>query len=197
MNINAISAKLSAGQPLTAEEGTFLQAHLAKQGTAAAAPAAAAATPAPTAAAGQTDTSTWPPEARAAFDGLNARLTVAEQTASTERNIRLQGHFESRARALGQPNDFAATLRSAHDKLSKDEYEAFEAGLARGAAARGGLLDERGNGASASSADVTAELNTRTQALMAADTRLTLVAAQKQVFAADPGFAQRYNDALR
>lgn len=197
MNIAAISAKLSAGQPLTAEENTFLQAHLAKQGAASAAPAAAAATPTPTAAAGQPDTSTWPPEARAAFEGLNARLTVAEQTASTERNIRLQGHFEGRARALGQPNDFAATLRSAHDKLSKDEYEAFEAGLARGAAARGGLLDERGNGASASSADVTAELNTRAQALMAADTRLTLVAAQKQVFAADPAFAQRYNEALR
>lgn len=148
MNIAAISAKLAANQALTAEESAFLQARLNQTPVAAATP-----DPAATSTAAQPDTSAWPAEARAAFEGLSARLSAtdaravaAEQSATAERNIRLTGHFEQRAQALGQPTEFAATLRAAHDKLSKEEYEAYESALNRGAAAASGLLDGRGSG---------------------------------------------------
>jgi len=201
MNIAAMTAKLAANQPLTAEESAFLASHLGAATTPTPAPAATPAAAAQPAAV-QPDTSAWPAEARAAFEGLSARLSAtdaravaAEQSATAERNIRLTGHFEQRAHALGQPTEFAATLRAAHDKLSKEEYEAYEAALNRGAAAASNLLDARGS-SQAQSGDATSELNTRAQALMAADTRLTLAAAQQQVFAADPAFARRYNAAF-
>jgi len=189
MNMKAISAKLAKGEALTAEESTALAAHLDKDEQ----PAAAA-----------PDTSAWPPEARAAFEGLSGRVTAAEgraqnaeQAAAAERDIRLTGHFEARARDLGQPVAFAATLRAAHDKLTKDEYEAYENALKVGAQAASGLMNERGSATAQASGDVYAELTTRAKALMAADTRLTLADAQKQVMAADPTFAHRYHASLR
>ncbi|WP_293913727.1 S49 family peptidase [Deinococcus sp.] len=192
MNMKDISAKLAAGTALSAEESTALQAHL--NAPAATAQPAAAAPP---------DTSAWPPEARSAIEGMNARLTAtetraqtAEQSAAAERDIRLSSHFTARAQALGQPTEFAATLRVAHDKLSEEEYSAYEGALERGAQAASGLLEERGSN-QASSGDVVSELGVRARTLMAADTRLTLVAAQQQVMASDPAFAQRYQTALR
>ncbi|GGJ65297.1 S49 family peptidase [Deinococcus aquiradiocola] len=195
MNIHAITVKLQQGEPLTAEEGTFLAAHLGQ-----AEPQATDTTPAPAA----QDTSAWPAEARAAFESMNARLnatenraTAAEQAAAAERDIRLKGHFEARAVTLGQPVAFAATLRAAHDKLSPDEYDAYENALKVGAQAVSGLLQERGTATAQASGDVYAELGTRAKTLMAADARLTLADAQKQVMATDPAFAHRYHAALR
>ena len=203
MNINAITAKLQKGEALTAEENTFLAAHLSASGQEGSPPPAArpAATE-PTAAA--PDTTAWPADARAAFDSMNARLTAtegrataAEQSAAAERDIRLTGHFEGRAMALGQPTEFAATLRSASEKLSKDEYAAYEQALERGAAATAGLMDERGSSTAQASGDVFAELTSRAKTLMAADTRLTLADAQKQAMASDSAFAHRYHASLR
>ena len=135
---------------------------------------------------------------------MNARLTAtegraqsAEQSAAAERDIRLKSHFEARAVALGQPVAFAATMRSAHDKLTKEEYEAYENALAVGASAVSGLLDERGSSTAQASGDVYAELTARSKTLMTADPRLTLADAQKQVMASDSQFATRYHTALR
>jgi len=208
MNIQTITAKLQKGETLTAEESTFLATHLSGLEQPGAAAAATQATPVPAAqaqpAAAAPDTSAWPPEARAAFEGLSGRVTAAEgraqsaeQAAAAERDIRLTGHFEAKARDLGQPVAFAATLRAAHDKLTKDEYEAYENALKVGAQAASGLMHERGSATAQASGDVSGELTTRAKALMAADTRLTLVDAQKQVMAADSAFAHRYHAALR
>jgi len=208
MNIQTITAKLQKGEALTAEESTFLATHLSggEQPAAAATPVTPAASTQAAAqpAAAAPNTNGWPPEAIAAFEGLNSRLTATEQratnaeaSASAERDIRLTGHFEARAVALGQPVAFAATLRAAHDKLTKDEYEAYEQALNVGAQAREGFMQERGSATAQASGDTYAELNTRARALMAADTRLTLTDAQKQVMAADPAFARRYHAAMR
>jgi len=208
MNIQTITAKLQKGEALTAEENTFLATHLSGLEQPGVAAAATPATPAPAAqaqpAAAAPDTSAWPPEARAAFEGLSGRVTAAEgraqsaeSAAAAERDIRLTGHFEAKARDLGQPVAFAATLRAAHDKLTKDEYEAYENALKVGAQAASGLMNERGSATAQASGDVYAELTTRAKALMAADTRLTLADAQKQVMATDPTFAHKYHAALR
>jgi len=133
----------------------------------------------------------------ARLTATEGRATAAEQAAAAERDIRLKGHFEATAVALGQPVAFATTLRAAHDKLSKEEYEAYEAALRVGATATSGLMQERGTATAQASGDVYAELTTRAKALMATDTRLTLADAQKQVMAADPAFAHKYHAALR
>ncbi|MGY2892760.1 S49 family peptidase [Deinococcus sp. UYEF24] len=106
MNIAAITAKLNAGQTLTPEERAFLNTHLDGQASVPSAP----------------DMSSWPPEARTAFEQSQATArsaqeaaSAAQATASTERNIRLEREFRERALAVGQPAEFGATLRVLHE----------------------------------------------------------------------------------
>jgi len=107
MNLQAITAKLTAGQSLTAEERAFLNTHLDGQATA---------TPA------APDMSAWPAEARAMFEQATAAAArandaaaTAQATATAERDIRLTAEFEKRALAIGQPKEYGATLRKLHD----------------------------------------------------------------------------------
>lgn len=192
MNLATISAKLSAGTPLTAEERAFLNQQLDAQ-----AGQPAAVTP-PAA-----DTTSWPAEARAAFEAMSARLDAterraetAERSASAERDIRLDAHFRGRALALGQPESFASVLRAASERLSAEDYAAYEAALERGAQASASLLQEQGSATAGPGGDVMAELDSRARALMAKDTALTYEGAQRQVMA-DTDFARRYHGALR
>lgn len=117
MNIAAITAKLNAGQTLTPEERAFLNTHLDGQ-------ASVPATP---------DMSSWPPEARAAFEQSQATAraaqeaaTAAQATASNERGIRLNREFSEKALALGQTAEFGATLRAASESMSAEHYAALE-----------------------------------------------------------------------
>ena len=105
--LEAITAKLAANQPLTADERATLNTHLDAQ------IATATATP---------DMSGWPAEARAMFEQANANAARAQTeaadakaTATAERDIRLNAEFEKRALAVGQPRAYGATLRKLHD----------------------------------------------------------------------------------
>ncbi|MCD0156305.1 S49 family peptidase [Deinococcus sp. 6GRE01] len=200
MNIATISAKLAAGETLTAEERTFLDDHLAAQSTAAAAPATPGAgqTPQPTA---KVDLSALTPEAREAVEkaqadaaAANARAERAENTANTERDQRLDREFRERAVQLGQPATFGATLRAASEKMTKDEYASLEQSLnATGAQLE--LIGERGSHQDRKvSSDAKAEYRTRVDTAMTADPKLTRAQAGQKVMRDDPAFAARYRN---
>lgn len=202
MNIAAISAKLAAGEKLTAEERHFLDEHLkAQEGGSAAAgttttPPAGGNAPATGTPSAGVDLSSLSPEVRTMIEQANARAEAAERTANTERDTRLNREFRERALALGQPAAFGATLRSAHEKLSADEYKALEQSLnATGAQLQ--LLGETGSSqddrsAGGSTGSVQAEYENRVTAAMKADTKLTRAAAGQKVMRDDPAFAARY-----
>ncbi|WP_019585229.1 S49 family peptidase [Deinococcus apachensis] len=191
MNIAAISAKLAAGEKLTAEERRFLNDHLGtEEGAAAVAPSGST-----TPSAG-VDPSSLSPEVRALLDQATARAESAERTANTERDTRLNREFRERALALGQPAAFGATLRAAHEKLSAEEYQALEQSLnATGAQMQ--LLGESGSSqddrsAGGSTGSVQAEYASRVEAAMKADPKLSRAAAGQKVMRDDPAFAARY-----
>lgn len=200
MTIAAISAKLAAGETLSAEERTFLDDHLAAQSTAAAAPATPGAgqAPQPTA---KVDLSALTPEAREAVEkaqadaaAANARAERAENTANTERDQRLDREFRERAVQLGQPATFGATLRAASEKMTKEEYASLEQSLnATGAQLE--LIGERGSHQDRKvSSDAKAEYRNRVDTAMAADPKLTRAQAGQKVMRDDPAFAARYRN---
>lgn len=185
MNIKDILAKVQAGQALTAEERTALNKHLDGQGSSA--PAA------------NVDLSQLSPEARAAVEKAQADATAAqaraeraEATANTERDSRLNREFSERAVALGQPAAFGATLRSASEKLTAEEYTALEQSLnATGAQQK--LLSESGSSKdNRDSGNVQADYRTRVAAHIKANPGTSRADAGRAVLAADPAFAQRY-----
>ncbi|MFC6667285.1 S49 family peptidase, partial [Deinococcus radiopugnans] len=185
MNIKDILAKVQAGQALTAEERNALNAHLDSQGSG---------TPA-----ANVDLSQLSPEARAIVESAQAEAAAARQeaqtaqtTANTERDNRLNREFSERAVALGQPAAFGATLRSASEKLSAEEYTALEQSLnATGAQQK--LLSESGSSKdNRDSGNVQADYRTRVAAHIKANPGTSRADAGRAVLAADPAFAQRY-----
>jgi signal peptide peptidase SppA len=124
MNIKDITAKLAAGQALTTEERSFLTTHLDAQQPAAAAPVDLSGLSPEVRALIETSQQTAS-AAQAQAERASADAAKAQQEAATERDIRLKREFEDKALALGQPADFGATLRSASEKLSAEEYGAF------------------------------------------------------------------------
>ncbi|GGR68160.1 hypothetical protein GCM10008959_32810 [Deinococcus seoulensis] len=200
MTIAAISAKLAAGETLSAEERTFLDDHLAAQSAAAAAPATPGAGQAPQPNA-KVDLSALTPEAREAVEkaqadaaAANARAERAENTANTERDQRLDREFRERAVQLGQPATFGATLRAASEKMTKEEYASLEQSLnATGAQLE--LIGERGSHQDRKvSSDAKAEYRTRVDTAMNADPNLTRAQAGQKVMRDDPAFAARYRN---
>lgn len=180
-----ILAKVQSGQALTAEERAHLNKHLDAQ--AGSGPAA------------NVDLSQLSPEARAAVEKAQADATAAqaraeraESTANTERDNRLNREFSERAVALGQPAAFGATLRSASEKLSAEEYAALEQSLnATGAQQK--LLSESGSSKdNRDSGNVQADYRTRVAAHIKANPGTSRADAGRAVLAADPAFAQRY-----
>lgn len=180
-----ILAKVQSGQALTAEERAHLNKHLDSQGSG---------TPA-----ANVDLSQLSPEARAAVEKAQADATAAqaraeraESTANTERDNRLNREFSERAVALGQPAAFGATLRSASEKLSAEEYAALEQSLnATGAQQK--LLSESGSSKdNRDSGNVQADYRTRVAAHIKANPGTSRADAGRAVLAADPAFAQRY-----
>ncbi|MDV6376238.1 S49 family peptidase [Deinococcus arenicola] len=183
VNIKDILAKVQNGQALSAEERTHLNAHLDGQ-------------PAPAA---NVDLSQLSPEARAAVEkaqadatAAHARAERAETTANTERDTRLNREFSERAVALGQPAAFGATLRSASEKMTAEEYTALEQSLnATGAQQR--LLGESGSSKdNRDSGNAQGDYNTRVAAHIKANPGTSRANAGRAVLAADPAFAQRY-----
>lgn len=194
MNIATISAKLAAGETLSAEERKFLDDHLAAQSAA----AAGAGQPTPQGAA-KIDLSALTPEAREAVEkaqadaaAANARAERAENTANAERDQRLDREFRERALQLGQPAAFGATLRAASEKMTKEEYASLEQSLnATGAqleltGERGSTQDRRASG------NVQADYKARVDAAMKEDLSLTRAQAGQKVMRDDPAFAARY-----
>ena len=113
MNMSTITAKLTAGTLLSAEERTFLNAQLDAQ-----APQASAA-----------DLSALSPEVRlivesaqAAAQAATAQAQQAQAAADHERGIRLDREFAQAATALGQPAAFGATLRAASESMTPEAY---------------------------------------------------------------------------
>lgn len=198
MTIAAISAKLAAGETLSAEERTFLDDHLAAQSTTAAAPATPGAgqAPQPTA---KVDLSALTPEAREAVEkaqadaaAANARAERAENTANTERDKRLNREFTERALQLGQPAAFGATLRAASEKMTKEEYASLEQSL-NASGAQLELISERGSSQDRKTgANVQAEYKARVDTAMREDPKLTRAQAGQKVMRDDPAFAARY-----
>lgn len=194
MTIAAISAKLAAGETLSAEERKFLDDHLAAQSAA----AAGAGQPTPQGAA-KIDLSALTPEAREAVEkaqadaaAANARAERAENTANAERDQRLDREFRERALQLGQPAAFGATLRAASEKMTKEEYASLEQSLnATGAqleltGERGSTQDRKASG------NVQADYKARVDAAMKEDPSLTRAQAGQKVMRDDPAFAARY-----
>ncbi|MDR6753432.1 S49 family peptidase [Deinococcus soli (ex Cha et al. 2016)] len=194
MTIAAISAKLAAGETLSAEERTFLDDHLAAQSAA----AAGTGQPTPQGAA-KIDLSALTPEAREAVEkaqadaaAANARAERAENTANAERDQRLDREFRERALQLGQPAAFGATLRAASEKMTKEEYASLEQSLnATGAqleltGERGSTQDRKASG------NVQADYKARVDAAMKEDPSLTRAQAGQKVMRDDPAFAARY-----
>lgn len=197
MTIAAISAKLAAGETLSAEERTFLDQHLAAQSTAAApATPGAGQAPQPTA---KVDLSALTPEAREAVEkaqadaaAANARAERAENTANTERDKRLNREFTERALQLGQPAAFGATLRAASEKMTKEEYASLEQSL-NASGAQLELISERGSSQDRKTgANVQAEYKARVDTAMREDPKLTRAQAGQKVMRDDPAFAARY-----
>jgi signal peptide peptidase SppA len=190
MTIAAISAKLAAGQPLSAEERQQLDTHLNAQ-SGSTPPAASGAAP--------VDLGSLSPEARALVEQAQAEAVSARQeaasataTANGERDRRLDREFTEQARALGLPDAMGATLRSASEKLSAEEYSALE-GQLRATGAQNGLLSERGSSTDhRSSGNVQSEYESRVTAAMKADGSLSRAAAGQKVMQGDPQFAARY-----
>ncbi|MFD2609551.1 S49 family peptidase [Deinococcus taklimakanensis] len=186
MNIAAISAKLAAGETLTAEERRFLDTHLDTQGSAAA----------PTA---NVDLSQLSPEARAVVEKAQADAAAAradaeraQATANAERDARLNREFSEKALALGQPAAFGATLRAASEKLSAEEYSALEQSL-NATKAQDALLAESGSSKdNRDTGNVQADYRARVDAHMKANPGVNRAEAGRAVLAADPAFAQRY-----
>lgn len=195
MNIATISAKLAAGETLSAEERTFLDDHLAAQSA-----ATSPATPGAGQPTAKVDLSALTPEARAAVeeaqrsaDAANARAERAENTANAERDQRLNREFRERALQLGQPAAFGATLRAASEKMTKEEYASLEQSLnATGAQLE--LIGERGSSKdNKASGNVQADYESRVQAVMKEDPKLTRAQAGQKVMRDDPTFAARYH----
>lgn len=157
MNMSAITAKLAAGQPLSAEERAFLDKHL--DGQAVTPPAA--------------DMSSWPAEARAAVEAAtaqatqaNARAEEAAKIAATERDTRLDREYREKALALGQPAEFGATLRTLHES-NPDAATAVEDRL-KAAHAQTRLMGEIGGvGSRPGAADPQARIEARAKELQA------------------------------
>lgn len=202
MNIAAISAKLAAGGPLTAEERRFLDQHLTAQSGPPAPDADVLATPAAGVTAPpapQIDLSALSPEARAAVeqaqrdaDAANKRAERAEQTANTERDQRLNREFAARAVTLGQPAAFGATLRAASEKLSGDEYQAVEQAV-NASGAQATLLGETGSQQDRrDSGHRHADYQARVAQVMKDHPGLSRAQAADKVMADDPEFARRY-----
>lgn len=200
MNIATISAKLAAGETLSAEERKFLDDHLAAQ-SAAAAPATPGAGQAAGQPAAKIDLSALTPEAREAVEkaqadatAANARAERAENTANTERDKRLNREFAERAVQLGQPAAFGATLRAASEKMTAEEYASLEQSL-NATVAQQDLTSERGSHQDRKvSSDPKAEYRSRLDAAMAADPKLTRAQAGQKVMREDPAFAARYRN---
>ncbi|MVN86899.1 hypothetical protein GO986_08990 [Deinococcus sp. HMF7620] len=198
MDLKAILAKVQAGEPLSAEERAFLNKQLDGGGSAAAGPATPAAGQAPQGAA-KIDLSALTPEAREAVEkaqsdaaAANARAERAENTANTERDNRLNREFAERAVSLGQPHSFGATLRSAHEKLSKEEYAALEQSL-NATGAQLALVGEAGSSQDRkSTGNPKSDYNARVQAAMKEDPKLTRAQAGQKVMRDDPQFAAQY-----
>ncbi|MFC4636984.1 S49 family peptidase [Deinococcus hohokamensis] len=195
MNIATISAKLAAGEALTAEERAFLNKHLDGDSGAGAsgAPAGQPAATATTTAAANVDTSTLSPEVKALLDQANARAEQAERTANTERDNRLNREFRERAIALGQPASFGSTLRAAHEKMSAEDYKVLEQSL-NATGAQLALVGEAGSSQDrrGSTGNVQTEYDSRVQAAMKEDPKLSRAAAGQKVMRDDPQFAARY-----
>lgn len=178
MTIAAISAKLAAGDALTAEERRFLDDHLNAQTTGQ--PAA------------QVDPSALSPEVKALLDQANARAEQAERTANIERDTRLNREFSEKAVALGQPAAFGATLREASEKLSPEAYQALEQSL-NATRAQQQLVTETGSSKDARQAgSPQAEYERRVAAHLKEHPAAHRADAGRAVLAADPEFARRY-----
>ncbi len=182
MNIAAISAKLAAGDALTAEERRFLDDHLQAQDKGA-----------------QVDLSQLSPEARAAVEKAQQDADTARQeaadakaTANTEREARLTREFEEQALALGQPKAFGATLREASEKLTPEAYDALKQSL-NATNAQEKLVTEAGSGKdNRQAASPQAEYERRVTAHMKENPKANRAEAGRAVLAADPEFARRY-----
>lgn len=182
MNIAAISAKLAAGETLTAEERAALNAHLDAQGQASG-----------------VDLSQLSAEARAVVEKAQADAEAARKeaadakaTANSEREARLTRQFEEEALALGQPKAFGATLREASDKLTPDAYAALKQSL-NATKAQDALLAESGSSKdNRDTGNVQADYRARVDAHMKANPGVNRAEAGRAVLAVDPAFAQRY-----
>lgn len=185
MKIEDILAKVQAGQALSAEERAHLNKHLDAQ--AGSGPAA------------NVDLSQLSPEARAIVESAQAEAAAARQeaqtaqtTANTERDSRLGREFSERAVALGQPAAFGATLRSASEKLTAEEYQALEQSL-NATGAQQQLLSESGSSKdNRDSGNAQGDYNARVAAHIKANPGTSRANAGRAVLAADPAFAQRY-----
>ncbi|WP_051964085.1 S49 family peptidase [Deinococcus misasensis] len=119
MNLQAILAKLSAGETLTAEEHAFLQQHLAAQ----------SATPTPTPPATPDASNPVDPQAALAqLQAENQRLALELQThrdvAQAEVNRRLDAEFGALAETLGMTREGGTHLR-ALQASAPDAYNAL------------------------------------------------------------------------
>lgn len=185
MKIEDILAKVQNGQALSADERAALNKHLDAQ--AGSAPAA------------NVDLSQLSPEARAIVESAQAEAAAARQeaqtaqaTANTERDSRLGREFSERAVALGQPAAFGATLRSASEKLTAEEYQTLEQSL-NATGAQQQLLGESGSGKdNRDSGNVQADYRARVEAHIKANAGTSRANAGRAVLAADPAFAKRY-----
>lgn len=169
MKIADLTAKLAAGQPLTPEERAFLNQHLDAQG--AAPPVVPAA-----------NMSSWPAEARAAFEQMQGQLTTmgaqlatAQAETKQERDIRLDREFREKAVALGQPVEFGATLRTLHEANPEAAAQVEE--RLKATAKASALTSEIGVTTRPGAADPQARIQARAKELeakgMAADQALT------------------------
>lgn len=182
MNIAAISAKLAAGDALTAEERRFLDDHLQAQDKGA-----------------QVDLSQLSPEARAAVekaqqdaDAARQEAADAKATANTEREARLTREFEEQALALGQPKAFGTTLREASEKLTPEAYDALKQSL-NATNAQEKLITEAGSTKDArQTGSPQAEYERRVAAHLKENPTVNRADAGRAVLAADPEFARRY-----
>jgi chromosome segregation ATPase len=137
-------------------------------------------------------------KAEADAQALAERLEKAEKNAASERDERLSKEFVTKAEAFKalpvKATEFGAVLKSASEKLSKDEYEHLE-GVLKAAdeqIAAGDLFKEQGRGGTSMQDGALAEATEKAQELRKADSTLSAEQALDRVFQNDRALQERY-----
>ena len=138
------------------------------------------------------------PETRAAIKKAEERAEAAEKIAKEERDARLDKEYIAKAEKLDhltiKAEDFGPVLKSAAEKLTKEEYEALESVLkaSNEQIEKGALFAEAGAAGSVAAADAFGELQQKAQEIKKAEPKLSDAEALDKAMKDNPDLEAAY-----